>query len=86
MMFSARLPRPLVACFIVTAVVYPKLSAAQSLEIESIRGVVKNLEQQLQKALQRIDQLEKERAAGAAKIDQVEKSVQASARARRSRT
>jgi hypothetical protein len=57
--------------------VWPKLSGGQSTEIESIRAVVKNLEQQLQKALQRIDQLEKEKAASSAKVDQVEKSVRA---------
>ncbi|HEX9786789.1 MAG TPA: hypothetical protein VGB09_02130, partial [Candidatus Binatia bacterium] len=79
MVLSSRGPRPLAAWFIVaTLFLLPKISLAQSAEIESIRAVVKNLEQQLQKALQRIDQLEKERAAGAAKIDQVEKSVQAS--------
>jgi hypothetical protein len=39
--------------------------------------LVKNLEQQLQKALLRIDQLEKEKAADSARVGQVEKSVQA---------
>jgi hypothetical protein len=58
--------------------VSPKMSLAQNSEIESIRAVVKNLEQQLQKALQRIDQLEKEKATSSTKIDQVEKSIRAS--------
>jgi hypothetical protein len=62
---------------VATLFVWPKLSGGQSTEIESIRAVVKNLEQQLQKALQRIDQLEKEKAASSAKVDQVEKSVRA---------
>ncbi len=35
---------------------------AQNSEIESLRSLVKGMEQQLQKALQRIDQLEKESA------------------------
>lgn len=78
MVLSSRRPRPLVVWLIAAAVfLWPKMSPAQSSEIESIRAVVKNLEQQLQKALQRIDQLEKEKTAGSAKIDQVEKSVQA---------
>ena len=79
MVLLSRGPRPLGAWFIfVLTLLLPKMSPAQSSEIDSIRAVVKNLEQQLQKALQRIDQLEKEKAAGSAKIDQVEKSVRAS--------
>jgi hypothetical protein len=78
MVLSRRSPRPLAAWLVVaTLFVWPKLSGGQSTEIESIRAVVKNLEQQLQKALQRIDQLEKEKAASSAKVDQVEKSVRA---------
>ena len=55
----------------------PVLGGAQTSELESIRALVKNLEQQLQKALSRIDQLEKEKAADSARVGQVEKSVQA---------
>lgn len=50
---------------------------AQNTELESLRGLVKGMEQQLQKALQRIDQLEKERGTTATRVDQVEKSVRA---------
>ena len=45
--------------------------------MESLRAMVKDMQQQMQKALDRIDQLEKEKAADSAKIGQVEKSVQA---------
>ena len=55
----------------------PRLSFAQASEMESLRAVVKDMQQQMQKALDRIDQLEKEKAADSAKIGQVEKSVQA---------
>jgi hypothetical protein len=55
----------------------PALCTAQTSELESIRSLVKDLEQQLQKALSRIDQLEKEKSAEAARVGQVEKSVQA---------
>ncbi len=50
---------------------------AQNTELESLRSVVKGMEQQLQKALQRIDQLEKEKASTSVRVEQVEKSVQA---------
>ena len=40
---------------------FPVLSWAQSAEIEALRGVVDGLQQQLKNALQRIDQLEKEK-------------------------
>ncbi|MGZ8497206.1 MAG: hypothetical protein ACXW5W_02250 [Candidatus Binatia bacterium] len=50
---------------------------AQNSELESLRSLVKGMEQQLQKALQRIDQLEKEKGTTATQVDQVEKSVRA---------
>ena len=59
------------------AVFSPAFCLAQLSELDAIRGFVKNLEQQLQKALVRIDQLEKEKAADSARVGQVEKSVQA---------
>ena len=55
----------------------PALCLGQTSELESIRSLVKDLEQQLQKALLRIDQLEKESGAESAKVGQVEKSVKA---------
>jgi hypothetical protein len=55
----------------------PALCQAQSSELEALKATVKGMEQQLQKALSRIEQLEKENAADSAKIGQVEKSVQA---------
>lgn len=54
----------------------PRLSFAQASEIESLRASVKDMQQQLEKALNRIDQLEKEKANDSAKIGQVEKSIQ----------
>jgi hypothetical protein len=54
----------------------PRLSFGQASELESLRASVKDMQQQLQKALSRIDQLEKEKAADSAKIGQVEKSIQ----------
>lgn len=50
---------------------------AQNTELESLRALVKGMEQQLQQALQRIDQLEKEKGSTVTRVDQVEKSVKA---------
>src|SRR5215475_1636231 len=55
----------------------PRPSFAQASELESLRASVKDMQQQLERALSRIDQLEKEKASDAAKIGQVEKSIQA---------
>jgi hypothetical protein len=51
---------------------------SQSSEVEALKIWAKKMEADLKNALQRIDQLEKEKAASSAKINQVEKSVQAS--------
>jgi septal ring factor EnvC (AmiA/AmiB activator) len=50
---------------------------AQNTELESLRALVKGMEQQLQQALQRIDQLEKEKGSTVSRVDQVERSVKA---------
>ena len=55
----------------------PRLSFAQASEMDSLRAMVKEMQQQLEKALTRIDQLEKEKVNDSAKIGQVEKSIQA---------
>ena len=65
-----------VSAFVVTVFLFPGLCVAQTSELDAIRGIVKNLEQQLQKALERIDQLEKEKSAGSVRVGEVEKSVQ----------
>lgn len=67
--------------FWIIALVVPLLLAspsailAQASELEALREMVKGMERQLKNALERIDQLEKEKAADTAKINQVEKSV-----------
>jgi hypothetical protein len=63
--------------FLVALFFFPSLCLAQDTELEAIRALVKNLEQQLQKALSRIDQLEKEKTADSARVGQVERSVKA---------
>jgi hypothetical protein len=56
-------------------VLFPLISAAQDSELESLRAMIKTMQQDLQKALSRIEQLENEKTAGAAKLEQVEKSM-----------
>lgn len=72
-----RMPVLAASAFVAFLVLFPVLCLAQSPELDALRAMVNGMEQQLQKALQRIEQLEKEKAVGAAKIDQVEKSVKA---------
>jgi hypothetical protein len=63
------------ASAVVTLLLFPVMCLAQSSEIESLRSVVNGLQQQLQKALDRIDQLEKEKSATSGKIDQLQSST-----------
>jgi hypothetical protein len=55
----------------------PAVCLAQSSDLDAVRSMVKGLEQQLQKALERIDQLEKEKTSTSTRVGNVEKSVQA---------
>jgi len=76
MVRSVRRPRRMAVLSLVGALLLsPAFGRAQTSELDSIKTLVKNLEQQLQKALQRIDQLEKEKAATSGRVDQVERSV-----------
>jgi hypothetical protein len=54
---------------------FPGVSFSQNTELDGLKEWAKKTEAELQKALQRIDQLEKERAANSARVGQVEKSV-----------
>jgi hypothetical protein len=75
--FSGRKIFNVVSYGLVFLLLAPRLSFAQASEMESLRALVKDMQQQLQKAMSRIDQLEKEKANDSAKIGQVEKSIQA---------
>ena len=55
----------------------PALCFSQSAELDALKVWAKQMEAELQKALQRIDQLEKEKTATSARFGEVEKSVQA---------
>ena len=51
-----------VICFgLLFLLMAPRLSFAQASEMDSLRALVKEMQQQLEKALTRIDQLEKEK-------------------------
>ncbi len=72
-----RMPVLAASAFVIVSLLVPVLCLAQSSEVDSLRSMIKNMEQQLQKALQRIDQLEKEKTSDTTRLGQVEKSVQA---------
>jgi hypothetical protein len=59
-------------CLILFFVLVPQLSFAQDSEIESLKATVRDMQLQLQKALGRIDQLEREKAANSGKIQELE--------------
>ena len=61
-----RMPVLAASAFVAFLVLFPVLCLAQSPELDALRAMVNGMEQQLQKALQRIEQLEKEKAVGAA--------------------
>jgi len=56
---------------------FPGVSFSQNTELDGLKEWAKKTEAELQKALQRIDQLEKEKTTTSARVGQVEKSVQA---------
>ena len=57
---------------------FPVLGLAQSSEIDALRSVLNGLQQQLQKALERIDQLEKEKSTTSTKLEQLDQEKSAS--------
>ena len=78
MLLSLGKPRVVAALYLLGALLLlPVPCLAQNSELDALKATVKGMEQQLQKALLRIEQLEKEKAADSAKLGQVEKSVQA---------
>ncbi len=56
---------------------FPGVSFSQNTELDALKEWAKKTEAELQKALQRIDQLEKEKTSDTTRLGQVEKSVQA---------
>jgi hypothetical protein len=60
---------------VVALFLVPAVCLAQSSELEALKEMVKGMQQDLQKALNRIEQLEKEKAADSAKLGQVETSI-----------
>jgi hypothetical protein len=56
---------------------FPTLGYSQTSELDELKAWAKGMEAQLKKALQRIDQLEKEKSSTSVRVENVEKSVQA---------
>ena len=73
-----RKSRFLAACLMLCGVLFePCLGLAQESATEALRRQFTEMQEQLKKALERIDQLEKEKSSSSARLGQVEKSVQA---------
>ena len=64
----------LLVCYLI---VFPKIGLAQESVTDILRKQIADMQEQLKKALDRIDQLEKEKSNSSARLGQVEKSVQA---------
>lgn len=77
MLSLLRMPVLGVSALVSFLLFFPVFCFAQSSEIEALRSVVDGLQQQLQKALRRIDQLEKEKSATAERVDQVQSATAA---------
>lgn len=71
------MPQSLVLVVWSILLIFPQWAMAQDAELQALRALVKGMEQQLQQALQRIDQLEKEKGATSSRVDRVEQSVKA---------
>src|ERR1051325_206054 len=56
--------------------ILPGIASAQQSETEALRKQIADMQEQLKKALERIDQLEREKNASTARVGEVEKSVQ----------
>ena len=64
----------LLVCYLI---VLPRIGLAQESVTDTLRKQIGDMQEQLKKALDRIDQLEREKSASSARIGEVEKSVQA---------
>src|ERR1051325_10677803 len=69
-----------IACVAVASLwccaVPPKLASAQESVTDALRRQIGEMQEQLNKALERIDQLEREKTASTTRVGEVEKSVQ----------
>src|SRR5262245_54522593 len=74
---SERRPLAVILPALASLFLFPAVCIAQSSELEALKEWAKKTEAELQKALQRIDQLEKEKVSTTTRVETVEKSVQA---------
>jgi hypothetical protein len=76
-LLSRRSPKATILYAVGVLLLFPGVSFSQNTELDALKVWAKQMEAELQKALQRIDQLEKEKTTTSARVGQVEKSVQA---------
>ena len=65
------------ASLLVWCLIFPRIGLAQESVTETLRKQIEDMQEQLKKALDRIDQLEREKSASSTRIGDVEKSLQA---------
>jgi hypothetical protein len=78
MNFSKKSARAVSASLLICyLIIFPRIGSAQESVTDTLRKQIGDMQEQLKKALDRIDQLEREKSASSARIGEVEKSVQA---------
>ena len=76
--FFKKSTRAVSACLLVWClIIFPRIGLAQESVTDTLRKQIGDMQEQLKKALDRIDQLEKEKSASSTRIGDVEKSLQA---------
>ena len=65
------------ASLLVWCLIFPRIGLAQESVTDTLRKQIEDMQEQLKKALDRIDQLEREKSASSTRIGDVEKSLQA---------
>src|SRR5712692_8588080 len=74
--FFKKRARAVSACLLVCyLIIFPGIGLAQESVTDIVRRQIADMQEQLKKALDRIDQLEKEKSATSGKIDQLESAT-----------
>jgi len=75
--FFKKSTRAVSASLLVWCLIFPRIGLAQESVTDTLRKQIEDMQEQLKKALDRIDQLEREKSASSTRIGDVEKSLQA---------
>ena len=75
--FFKKSTRAVSGSLLVWCLIFPRIGLAQESVTDTLRKQIEDMQEQLKKALDRIDQLEREKSASSTRIGDVEKSLQA---------